>query len=496
MGEMHDQSDAQLLREYAEHGSETAFREIAVRHTDLVYSSALRRVTSPDLARDLAQEVFSDLARKARPLADKLPEGASLVGWLYRSTRFAALTQLRSDRRRLMHERQAMEQLLSNSETAPDWDRIRPVLDEAMDNLSDEDREALLLRYFKNHDFRAVGFALGVSDDAAQKRVSRAVERLREFFAKRGVTVGASGLAVVISANAVQAAPAGLAVTISTAAALAGTTLVTTATATAVKTIAMTTLQKTLITAALAVVTGAGIYEARQASRLREENQTLQTQQAPLADQIQQLQHEQDDVNGKLAGLRDENERLSRDAAELVRLRGEVSRLRREANELTVSRPASNVLSTSDPNWKPNWMAVEPFDLSQFADSTNIVMRDSSTDVGTKTPAALLQTWIWAQRTGDAVGLLKTWYFSEDTTGEFKLAQVEAVQRGNEFARNNPDRTSSSEYYKLRDLFSLGGDRYLALIEEKGLTTPKIVSLQIFRRVGDEWRVGGYTGEK
>src|SRR5207247_1267427 len=185
----------------------------------------------------------TDHTSRAGPVAEKLADDASLVGWLYRSTRFAALNQLRNDHRRLAHERQAMELLLSNSETAPDLDRIRPVLDEAMDNLSDEDRDALLLRYFKNHDFRDVGLALGLCDDGAQKRVSGAVERLREFPAKRGVTAGASGLVVVISANAVQSAPVGLAVTISTAAALAGTTVATTATATATKAIAMTTLQ-------------------------------------------------------------------------------------------------------------------------------------------------------------------------------------------------------------------------------------------------------------
>src|SRR6266581_3621866 len=104
--------------------------------------------------------------------------------------------------------------------TAADWTHIEPLLDEAMHALGDTDRTAVLLRYFENKSLREVGLTLGTSDDAAQKRVSRAVERLREFFAKRGVTVGASGLAVVISANAVQAAPVGLAVTISTATAV------------------------------------------------------------------------------------------------------------------------------------------------------------------------------------------------------------------------------------------------------------------------------------
>ena len=339
MGEMQEQSDAQLLREYAERGGEPAFREIVTRHADLVYSAALRCVNSSDLACDVAQSVFTDLSRKARPLADKLADNASLVGWLYRSTRFAALNQLRDDRRRLAHERQAMEQLLSNSKTAPDWDRIRPVLDEAMDNLKDEDRDALLLRYFKNHDFRDVGRALGVSDDAAQKRVSRAVEHLREFLSKRGVTVGASGLVVLIAANAVQAAPAGLAVTISTAAIFAGTTITSAATATAIKTIVMTTLQKSLITATLAVVAGAGIYEARQAAQLREQNHTLQQQQAPLAEQNQQLQRERDDATNRLAGLLAENLRLKSNPnqSELLKLRGQVTALSADATKRSQS---------------------------------------------------------------------------------------------------------------------------------------------------------------
>ncbi len=214
---------------------------------------------------------------------------------------------------------------------AADWTHIEPLLDEAMSALDDTDRAAVLLRYFENKSLREVGATLGTSDDAAQKRVSRAVERLREFFAKRGVTVGASGLVVVISGNAVQAAPVGLAVTISTAAALAGITLTTTATATAtaIKAIAMTTLQKTLITATIVAAVGTGIYEAHQVSKLQSHVETLQQKQAPLTEQIQQLQNERDEAMSQLASLRDENERLNRNTGELLRLRGEVSVLRR-----------------------------------------------------------------------------------------------------------------------------------------------------------------------
>jgi len=211
---------------------------------------------------------------------------------------------------------------------------IEPLLDEAMHALDETDRAAVLLRYFENKSLREVGATLGTSDDAAQKRVSRAVERLRDFLAKRGVTVGASGLVVVISANAVQAAPVGLAVSISAAAALAGTAVQTSNVIAATKIIAMTTLQKTILGATIAAAVGTGIYEARQAWQLREQNQTLQRQQAPLAAQIQQMQGERDDAKRKLAALQGENEQLRRETAELAKLRGEAARLREESREL------------------------------------------------------------------------------------------------------------------------------------------------------------------
>jgi hypothetical protein len=153
-----------------------------------------------------------------------------------------------------------------------DWTHIEPLLDEAMHALEETDRTAVLLRYFENKSLREVGQTLGTNEDAARKRVSRAVERLREFFAKRGVTVGASGLVIVISANAVQAAPVGLAIAISATAALAGTTIATTATATAIKAIAMTTLQKSLITGIIiAAVTTPLVLKQREVARLRKE---------------------------------------------------------------------------------------------------------------------------------------------------------------------------------------------------------------------------------
>jgi RNA polymerase sigma factor (sigma-70 family) len=346
LGEMSERPDAQLLREYAEHGNEAAFCEIVVRHTDAVYSAALRQVISPDLARDVAQIVFADLARKAPSLARTLDARASLLGWLYRSTRFAALNQWREEHRRQARERLAMEHFDPTPDPVPEWERIGPVLDEAMSELRDEDREALLRRFFQCHDFRAIGQSLGMTDDAAQKRVSRALEKLRVHLTGRGVTTSSAALSLALSAHAVQAAPAGLAVALSNAA-LAGSTIATTTTATvtAAKTIAMTTLQKTIIGATLAVAVGTGIYEARQASVSRAQVQTFQQHQRPLPEQLEQLTRDRDLAASKLAALENDlarlqgdNERLRRDTVELARLRGEATRLRALEQQLAQSK--------------------------------------------------------------------------------------------------------------------------------------------------------------
>jgi RNA polymerase sigma factor (sigma-70 family) len=330
MGEMQPKSDAQLLREYAESGSESAFTELVTRHTDLVYSAALRQAPSSDLACDVTQNVFTSLARGARTLAGKLNPDASLAGWLCRCTRNLALNLRRDDFRRHSRERQAMETLHPSTETAPDWDRLRPILDEAISGLNEADHDALVLRFFKNQDLRSVGLALGVSDDTAQKRVARALEKMREFLAHHGITTTGAALAMTLAANAVQAAPVGLAATISAAGILAGTAVHTSTVIAVTKTIAMTTIQKTIITATLAVVAGAGIYETHQAAQLRGQNQTLQQQQAPLVDQIQQLQKEFADSTNRMADLLVENARLRSNPiqSELLKLRGEVTQLK------------------------------------------------------------------------------------------------------------------------------------------------------------------------
>ena len=333
-------SDLELLEQYARHNSEEAFGALVNRRLDLVYSAALRQVGLPQLAKEVAQSVFVDLARNA----SRLKPDTFLTAWLYQVTRRTAIDVVRKKSSRQARERVAVEMADMKSNPA-EWTQIRPLLDEAMEALDETDRNAILLRYFENRSLREVGQTLGTSEDAAQKRVSRAVERLRGLLGKQGLAVGAGSLVALLSANAIQAAPAGLKLTISAAAALSGTAIHSTATCLgATKTIAMTTLQKTLITAAIAAA-GTGVYEAHRASHLQAQLQAQQAQQAPLAEEARQLRQQFDDTTNRLAALQQENEQLNRELAELPKLRGEVSRLRSEGRGLAPS-PAGNA---SDP---------------------------------------------------------------------------------------------------------------------------------------------------
>ena len=213
-------TDAQsLLQRYVEHGSESAFRELVTRYIDFVYSVALRRVGgNVHLAQDVAQTVFTDLVRKAR----KLPPDVMLGGWLHRHTCFVSSTAVRHERRRQARERNAVEMNALHAPADADWQQLVPILDEAVDQLGADDRKAIILRFFEGLDLREVGAAFGATDDAAQKRVSRAVDKLRELLTQRGVTLTVTALATALAGRAVTAAPVGLATTVSGGALLAG----------------------------------------------------------------------------------------------------------------------------------------------------------------------------------------------------------------------------------------------------------------------------------
>lgn len=199
------------LRRFAQDGDEAAFKEIVAEHFALVYSTALRRLNGDQsLAQDVAQTVFVDLARKAR----WLPPNVVLAGWLYRAARMAAAKVVRTEQRRRRREHEALAMQELSTESSPEWGQLRPVLDAAMGRLAETDRNAVLLYYFEQKSFRAVGVALGLSDDAAQKRVSRALLKLRSLLTRGGVAVSVSSLANLLQAGTLPAAPAGLALSV------------------------------------------------------------------------------------------------------------------------------------------------------------------------------------------------------------------------------------------------------------------------------------------
>ncbi len=327
-------TDLELLARYTRHHAEDAFAEIVRRHLGLVHSAALRQVRSPQLAEEVAQSAFVDLARSAA----KLKPGTILTAWLYQVTRRTAIDVVRGEASRQLREQIATEMNAMNA-TAADWTHIEPLLDEAMHELDDTDRAAVLLRYFENKSLREVGAALGASENAAQKRLARAVETLRDFFAKRGVTVGTSGLVVVISANAVQAAPAYLALGVATSALAASASLVAsssgvTSASTLLGIMTTATLKTTVAAVVLAGLTAGLLLQRSSMRRLQADNDDLKRQLVEAS----APQAEASSNTVSVAGLQIDEAELSRlraQQAELLRLRGQVGLLNQRLAEQT-----------------------------------------------------------------------------------------------------------------------------------------------------------------
>jgi RNA polymerase sigma factor (sigma-70 family) len=199
--------DSELLAQYAIRRDEGSFAELARRHIDHVYSTALRLVGGDaHLAEDVTQAVFIDLARKA----SSLRECRALSGWLHTSTRYAAAKMVRTEQRRREREQTIVAMTHDPSSSEPEWEQVRSVLDDSISELSAPDRDAVLLRFFEKKAFAEIGSLLGLSENAARMRVHRAVDKLRERLSARGITSTSGALGAVLTMKAVGSAPTGL----------------------------------------------------------------------------------------------------------------------------------------------------------------------------------------------------------------------------------------------------------------------------------------------
>ena len=201
--------DRDLVRSYARDGSETAFRALVSRHVDLVFATALRQVGDTGLAEEITQNVFVHLARKAPALAGH----ETIAGWLHRSAILESKARFRSEMRRRRREEVAAALAETELQGRDPSEDLTPLLDEALLQLREADRLALVLRFLEERSLREVGNALGIDEDAARKRVSRALARVTEFFRNRGFALPSAGAATLLgqATQAAQAVPAGLA---------------------------------------------------------------------------------------------------------------------------------------------------------------------------------------------------------------------------------------------------------------------------------------------
>jgi RNA polymerase sigma factor (sigma-70 family) len=395
---VNDKTDQQLLREYAENGSEEAFAVLVRRYLDLVYSCALRMVTDRHLAEDVTQAVFTALAHNA----GKLLHCGVLSGWLYRTARNQAAMAVRSEVRRHTREEEAasMHQNQDPSESKAAWEQLAPRLDDALSQLGESDRDALLLRFFERKTAREIGERLGLSEEAAQKRVTRALERLRGFIAKKGLALPSATLAGAISLQAVQAAPVGLASTVAfgaTVASAGGT-----GTATLLKIMTLTKLKTIIVGATLVAAVSIPILQQRSLSRLRSEQAALEMQNQQLAEQ-DRLQTE----NGRLAALRlDDSEmnRLRQEHSEVMRLRGQITAASRGIEEFLKERADAKWRRSafSSPVLHVGTQPGEPFVANGYFPAVGWG------DMGFATPESTLQTALWTTRTANLHRLLDT----------------------------------------------------------------------------------------
>lgn len=364
--------DAELLRRYVAEKSEAAFAELVRRHLDLVYSVALRQVgVRAQLAEEVAQVVFTALARKAAALAER----PVLGGWLYRTTQFTAVDVVRAESRRRARETEVFRMQDTTTDgggDVMDWEKIRPTLDRVIGELREEERDAVVLRFFEGKSFADVGVRLRLSENAARMRVERALDKLHAGLARRGVTSTTAALSVALASQAGVAAPTGLAASV-TGAALAGAGAGVAAASAGVVTffMGMTKLQ---VVVAIAVVGAIGIAW---------QNRTP-SEQARKAEGSSPMRAERRDDGARPSLV------VKKPGDALTVVHATVPR-----NEVASATPVASVAPTP--------RALERNNLT-----TGMVRVEECQNVGLATPEDALQTFVWAAIQGQMSELAAT----------------------------------------------------------------------------------------
>jgi RNA polymerase sigma factor (sigma-70 family) len=397
---MADETDGMLLRAYVRRRCERSFAELVRRHVDLVHSTALRIVREAALADEVAQGVFLALAQHCVGLQGR----SSVTGWLYETARNLAINTVRSEERRRRRECEAalMKSLIVDDPQEA-WQQLAPHLDEAMAQLKRAERDLILWRYFEHETAEQIGLRLGLTPPAAQKRVSRAIDRLRAMFARRGLTISTASLTAILSAEAVKAAPAGLAVAAVAAANGLGASLATTPT---IQLIMASTQAKIGIAALLAAtVTTPIVLQHLANQRLKEEVGALRLQ----TSETKKLREDAE----RLAAQAESSERQrAREQTELGRLRGELAALKaREANAEVVSK--SKAVTKAEPKTA----------VAGQSSVGKIILAGEMKNVGFAVPASTHQTLEWAKLNGDTNVIFNALAWGDESS----RAGVEAI---------------------------------------------------------------------
>jgi len=445
----------------------------------MVQDVALRRTAGDSaLAQEISQRVFIDLARKA----DQLLAHPSLVAWLHRSTCFAAATVIRGEARE--NAKRSAAALLMDASPPPavlESEEILTHLDAAVGELSESDRGMILLRFFENRPFRDLGAELGISEEAARKRVDRAVERLRSILFSRGVHVSITSLVSALLSSLAGAPPAALAATVCKASAFSLTTHVTT-----IKAIAMTKAQFGILATALAAAVSLNVAQFAINRDLRSKLDR------PASDLQSELARPAPQPAARPAPGSETSESRPPDQTELLRLRGKISQLRNQLNDVSVTKSAAENAANL---WKR--LGGKPFSVEASPGApfvpNSYYPRDQWTAVGLNTHEATLQTAFAAMKSGDTDLLAGAIDWKSSLT---EAQKQEAIAR---LKSNGTGSYPGAGAVGIK-IESLGGTLDSANVEyvvilDQGTDLPSLRAHYYLNRVEDGWRLGNVIVE-